>query len=105
MRDTNLELHLGVDEAVGLEHALAAFDRLIAGTAPDPEELAAAPRLVDWRRAVVPTIEAALVGRVAGHPLLPGSRKVITSRLLVLAETAGWARTLSRLYRLGPPAA
>ena len=103
MRPANLELHLGVDEAVCLEHALAAFDRLIAGAAPDPAEFAAAPILGDWHRAIVPAPEPVLVGQVACHPRLPGARRVVTSRLLLLDETAGWARTVNRLYRLKTP--
>ncbi|CAO4185113.1 DUF6634 family protein [Methylorubrum aminovorans] len=105
MSHAQLELHMSVDEAVRLESALAAFDRLIAGSPPTRDELAAAPLLTEWRRTLVPTPEPALVGRVEGHPLLPGSRRVVTSRLLVLDESAGWARSLSRLYRLESPAA
>ncbi|GAB6842891.1 hypothetical protein JCM2811A_18920 [Methylorubrum rhodinum] len=80
-----------------------AFDRLIAGTPPNPAELAGAPVLNAWHRTQVPILEPALVGWVESHPQLPGSRRVVTSRLLVLDETAGWARTVSRLYRLMAP--
>lgn len=100
----SLELHLSVDDAVRLESALTAFDRLTAGESPDERELAAAPLLTDWRRTLVPAVEPALVGRVGDHPVLHGARRVVTSRLLLLDADAGWARTLSRLYRLGPPA-
>lgn len=105
MSHAALELHLSVDEAVRLESALAAFDRLIAGAPPTRDEIAAAPLLTGWRRVLVPTSEPALVGRVEDHPLLPGSRRVVTSRLIALDEAAGWARSLNRLYRLKSPAA
>lgn len=105
MSHAALELHLSVDEAVRLESALTAFDRLIAGMPPTRDELATAPLLTGWRRVLVPTTEPALTGWVEDHPLLPGSRRVVTSRLLVLDEAAGWGRSLSRLYRLDSPSA
>lgn len=100
----HLELFLPVDDAVRLEAALAAFDRLTAGGAPDPYELAAAPILSGWRRSLMPTVEPILVGTITGHPHLSGRRNVATSRLLALDPVDGWARTLSRWYRLGAPA-
>jgi hypothetical protein len=42
------------------------------------------------------------VGRMTGHPTCVGSLS-ITSGLWVLAPEFGWARTLSRFYRLGRP--
>lgn len=105
MSHAQLELHMSVDEAVRLESALAAFDRLIAGAPPTRDEVAAAPLLTGWRRMLVPTSEPALVGRVEDHPLLHGSRRIVTSRLLALDAAAGWGRCLNRLYRLESPAA
>ena len=98
-----LELPLTVEEALRWEGALAAYERFAGGHPPDPDELAVAPILTGWQRIRVPVMEAALVGHVAGHPQLPPSR-IVSSRLLVLDGAAGWARTLSRLYRLGPSA-
>lgn len=103
MKHPALELPLAVEEALRWEGALAAYDQLVGGAPPDPDDLAAAPILHGWRRVIVPVAEAALVGRVSGHPRLPSSR-IVTSRLLALDGAAGWARTLSRLYRLGPSA-
>lgn len=100
----HLELFLPVDDAVRLESALAAFDRLTAGGAPDPYELSAAPILSGWRRTLMPAVEPVLIGTVEGHPHLSGRRNVATSRLLALDPVDGWARTLSRWYRLGHPA-
>ncbi len=46
-----------------------------------------------------------LCGAVAGHPILSGTGRVITtSPLHLLDPVQGWARTYSRLYRLGRPA-
>lgn len=100
----SLELFLPVDDAVRLESALAAFDRLTAGAAPDRHELSAAPILSGWRRSLMPTVEPVLLGTVSGHPHLSGRRNVATSRVLALDPVDGWARTLSRWYRLGAPA-
>ncbi|WP_363321399.1 DUF6634 family protein [Parvibaculum sp.] len=44
----------------------------------------------------------ALQGKVTGHPLL-GVTTAVTSDLCVFAPDLGWARTLSRYYRLGSP--
>ena len=100
---SELELHLSIDDAVRWEASLAALDHLTAGGAPDRHELAAAPLLDGWRRTLVPAVEPALVGRVADHPRLPGRRQIVTSRLLAIDLDAGFARTLSRYYRLGRP--
>ena len=101
---SDLQLLLAVDDAVRLEAGLAAFDRLTAGTAPDLYELADAPVLSDWRRSLIPIVEPILMGTVEGHPRLSGRRRVATSRLIALDPTAGWARTMSRWYRLAAPA-
>lgn len=46
-----------------------------------------------------------LVGFSSGHPELLGSKRNIrTSDVWILTEDKGWARTLSRWYRLGRPA-
>ncbi|WP_308445297.1 MULTISPECIES: DUF6634 family protein [Methylobacterium] len=58
--------------------------------------------LSGWQRGTVPAREPVLVGRVEGHPCLPGRRTIATSRLLALDPVLGWARTSSRWYRLGP---
>lgn len=100
-----LELYMSVDEAVTLEAALVAFDAITVGSAPTTRDLAGAPRLLDWRHCLVPTVERVLIGTSEGHPRLPGRRSIVTSRLLALDARAGWARTASRFYRLGQPIA
>jgi hypothetical protein len=78
------------------------LDRIAAHEAPSPGELSRAPLLIDWR--LVALLSGLLLsGFVAGHPLL-GSRNIVTSPLWVLDPGLGWARTLSRFYRLGLPA-
>ena len=45
-----------------------------------------------------------LLGEVTCHPELPGTgRSIATSGLFFLDGQRGWARTLSRWYRLGVP--
>jgi hypothetical protein len=69
---------------------------------PETAVLKAAPILDDYMSALAPT--PALIGRVSGHNVLPGQERVIhTSALWVVDEAHGWARTLSRYYRLGAP--
>lgn len=45
----------------------------------------------------------ALMGHVSGHPTL-GTTFLRTSELYYIDTQSGWARTLSRWYRLGAPA-
>jgi hypothetical protein len=75
------------------------LDRIAVGQAPTPTELERAPLLVDWRL-IFALRGLSLIGFVAGHPLL-GAKHIITSPLWVLDRDLHWARTLSRLYRLG----
>lgn len=74
------------------------FQRLELGEFPHPAELERAPFIDEYVPVVRPV--PCLVGRVTGHPLV-GPGPVMTSDLWMVAEELGWARTLSRLYRLG----
>jgi hypothetical protein len=68
--------------------------------APSIRDIAAAPLIEDW--AIGRRYEPALIGRVSGHPHIdPGP--IVTSGLYFLDPVAGYARTLSRWYRLGTP--
>lgn len=78
-----------------------ALDAAEGGGYPSAEELAAAPLLEDWEFGMRPV--AALVGRVTHHPDFPAGRRVRTSEVYV-SDRRTWARTYSRLYRLGRPA-
>jgi hypothetical protein len=61
----------------------------------------AAPLLDEWRIIEVDGHDLHLVGRVSGHPHLREGARAVTSRLLWLDPSERWARTWSRLYRLG----
>jgi len=73
--------------------------------APSAEELAAAPLLERWRFAFARGERGpSLVGTVIGHPRLGDRPGVVTSMLLALDPDRRWARTHSRIYRLGAEA-
>jgi len=80
--------------------AVAAIRSTEAGVSTD--DLAQAPQLELW----VPVRNAfgvlALWGQVTDHPTL-GRDDIITSPLVAWAPEHGWARSISRLYRLGQP--
>ncbi|WP_425414191.1 DUF6634 family protein [Pleomorphomonas koreensis] len=70
---------------------------------PDAWHLNEAPILNSWSPEIRPAV--CLAGLSSGHPMLPGSaRPIVTSEVWLIAPQEGWARTLSRFYRLGKPA-
>ncbi|WP_051631366.1 DUF6634 family protein [Afifella pfennigii] len=71
------------------------------GRIPTPQDLVDAPTIDRWAIAAT-TGTPALVGHVFGHPML-GTREVLTSPVIVVAPNEGFARTISRYYRLGRP--
>lgn len=82
-------------------HELSDDLKLIAQLrAPSIRDIAAAPLLDDWF--IGHRMEPALVGTVSGHPVVPDG-PAVTSGLYVLDPVAGYARTLSRWWRLGQP--
>ena len=73
---------------------------------PMPEDLADAPRLTAWRVVIAPGERVVrLHGRVTGHPEIDDP-ELTTSAVIALdagggdGDSEGWARTLSRWYRL-----
>jgi hypothetical protein len=83
-----------------IQHVLT---RIAAGDAPTASELAGAPRLADWMPMRDPQNGLpVLFGQVTGHPRLGSGRWIRTSPLLAISPEAGWARTVSRFYVLGP---
>ena len=84
-----------------LETLLADLKRLRALDFPTPEQLETAPIIDQW--ALTTRTEPCLVGSVHGHPRLRGGL-AMTSGLWVWSSSLGWARTMSRYYRLGRPA-
>lgn len=87
-------------EVARLEDLLAAVERVGAGSMPSAGELAAAPLIDGWMEAMRPVV--CLAGKIHGHPACRGPVSV-TSEVWIMAARLGWARTYSRLYRLGQP--
>lgn len=75
------------------------LDAFEEGIEPNEAELASAPLLEDWRPASRTTV--ALSGCVSGHPSRP-TGAIKTSELFA-TDGLTFARTFSRLYRLGRP--
>ena len=67
-----------------------------------PALLRAAPLLKYWVPIRRPE-GLRLIGQVRGHPLIK-ARMMMTSPLWFADPEGNWVRTLSRYYRLGPPA-
>jgi hypothetical protein len=89
------------EEAARLDRLAADLRRLAGGVMPTAEELASAPVLHAWQLRTWPRPCLSGVGR--NHPRLrPG--RITTTDLWVIDADAGWARTLSRYYRLEVPA-
>lgn len=82
--------------AAGLREAA----RIGAGFVPGEVELAEAPLLTSWIIEPLPGGLLRLVGVVSGHPLIRDGW-CTTSPLIAADSDAGWARTVSRYYRLG----
>lgn len=88
--------------------AFAIEAKLETGWLPGEDELANAPTLDEWyvadlrggRQGVY------LRGFVTKHPVVGDARTFVETSHVVALDTAnhGWARTLSRWYRLGRPA-
>lgn len=75
--------------------------RIRSGFVLGEAELADAPLLGGWAVQPFAAGLVRLVGFVSGHPLLPDGC-ITTSAILAADEQAGWARSVSRYYRLGP---
>jgi hypothetical protein len=88
-----------------IRDAFEAEAELAKGWLPGEAELADAPKLDDWH--IVDYRGRGqgvyLRGTAAGHPTFGGARTFIETSHLVALDTVGhgWARTLSRWYRLG----
>jgi hypothetical protein len=86
------------DYLARLERLSSDLEVIGQGGGPSQAQLASAPVLDGYRLAVRPT--ACLVGVCQDHPLIDGPF-IYTSDLCAYAPELGWARTLSRYYRLG----
>ncbi|WP_147307925.1 DUF6634 family protein [Fulvimarina endophytica] len=94
----NLDIHLD-----RLRRLLADLERIASTGSPKPASLRKAPILNDWTVTTRPT--PCLAGTFSGHPRIGDQAAGITSDLWVHAPHHGFARTVSRYYRLGTPAA
>src|SRR3954447_15504505 len=83
-----------------LESLLSALEGLGRGEMPGADELQSAPLLDPYSFSMFAL--PCLVGGNHGHPLRQGA-SIRTSDLWLFAPELGWARTSSRLYRLGRP--
>lgn len=72
----------------------------VAEAGPTVADLTNAPYLEHWMAMREFTGRLVLFGDVSGHPLLRNTG-IVTSQLFGIDSRAGWARTLSRCYRLG----
>lgn len=84
------------------------LSRYLRGQWPTEAEIAAAPRLENWRTIVVRSVvtngyEILLAGNCIGHPNL-GDDQISTSPIVWLDRERRLAHTMSRLYSLGDPA-
>lgn len=84
-----------------LAAALEEVARIRTGFVPGPAELADAPILSQWSTKVLPGGMICLIGEVNGHPKLTDGW-CTTSVVFAADLAAGWVRTVSRYYQLGP---
>lgn len=83
-----------------LKKAMVAIRSTELGVSDD--DLAEAPQLELWLPVRNQFGVLALWGQVTDHPTL-GKDDIVTSPLVAWAPDDGWARSISRLYRLGQP--
>jgi hypothetical protein len=82
-----------------IEEALSAIADAERG--PTEDELSAAPYVNHYRLETIGKSVQQIYGRVQGHPTIDDPY-VTTTPLFGFDPDAGWARTRSRWYRLGP---
>lgn len=80
---------------------LSAASKIQSGKHPTTQEIDAAPKMSGWVLAPLGGGLHQLVGLVAGHPNIADGT-CSTSAVLVMDPDKKWARTVSRLYALGP---
>lgn len=91
--------HDGHDTFLRTQRLADDLRRIAAGDLPTAAELEAAPVIDHWSLAL--RAESCLAGTITGHPSIGSMRPGMTSGLFAFAPTLGFARTWSRLYRLG----
>ncbi len=85
------------DQRIWIDKVLTAIAAVEAS--PSALDLAGAPVLDCWRPLISRRGDLILFGMVSGHPKL-GDNQITTSQLIAINATQGWARTVSRWYRL-----
>lgn len=92
--------HLLAEHIERLRGLLHDLEEIQAGRFPTDEQLANAPLITGWK--LSQRWGACLTGSIMEHPFLGNtSHGAITSQLWLIDEKQGYARTLSRYYRLG----
>ncbi|WP_161992870.1 DUF6634 family protein [Aureimonas leprariae] len=87
------------EELERLRRLVADVEALADGRHPSAAILDDAPIVEDWALAL--RSAPCLTGQFQGHPSIRNGQPGVTSDLWVLAPSHGYARTLSRFYRLG----
>lgn len=90
-------------EIARLKALVTDLERARNGQHPSRQVIAHAPFLHNWQLAH--RQEPCLMGTVTGHPTIKNDRRAMTSGLWLLSPALGYARTISRFYALGQPAA
>uniref|UniRef100_E6VQ05 Uncharacterized protein n=1 Tax=Rhodopseudomonas palustris (strain DX-1) TaxID=652103 RepID=E6VQ05_RHOPX len=84
-----------------LRRLLEDLESIRRGDHPSAGRIAKAPVLNNWEMAQ--RLELCLSGVVNGHPIITDDKEAYTSALWVISPELGYARTFSRLYKLGAP--
>jgi hypothetical protein len=101
VNSTGEVIHLE-DHTDRVRRLLRDLEALGAGAYPTRAEIEDAPVLENWSLATrkVPC----LTGTFFGHPKIRSGNFGVTSDIWIHAPSLGYARSLSRLFRLGPAA-
>ncbi|MCK1576836.1 DUF6634 family protein [Bradyrhizobium sp. 174] len=94
--------HISSDLAGRLRALADDCEQLKLAQGVPPMLLRRAPLLKNWVPALTPG-GVQLIGYTVGHPI-HGDRMVMTTPLWWADPDGTWVRSLSRFYRLGPPA-
>ena len=96
----NVETEVFQRELQRLESLRSDLLSLSMGRIPSLATHADAPILDPWT--VVPCLVHRLSGFTNNHPDFPGDERLhVTSQIVCLDQTGGWARSATRWYRLG----
>lgn len=93
----NLRCNNVKDQLLRLEALKSDLTSLLIGVAP--AALSSAPRLNHWLYSA--RFVHTIIGCVDDHPDFSDEKMHMTSQIICIDPDAGWARSASRLYRLG----